>query len=126
MKKLLFFVCAILVIAGCGGGGDDPFNNPSPFTGSWEGFIDAASNPREEMRLTISEDGRITGSEEVGAATAAITGNVDRNGNFDMISRLAGTEDVRYRGDMFVNNNDRLIGQGTGTQGNETVDIDFE
>lgn len=111
--------------AGCGGGGDDPFNSQNQFRGSWIGTIFADNGNGEEIRMSIANDGSITGSERVGQDTAALTGNVNTNGQFDIVSRLAGTEDVRYRGTMDFNNQDRLVGTGTGTQGNQQVNIDF-
>jgi hypothetical protein len=114
------------MLAGCGGGGDDDFfNDPIPFRGSWVGSIFADGQQGETMRLTIANDGSITGSENVGQDTAALTGNVDRDGRFDILSRLAGTQDVRYTGDMDFDVNGRLVGQGTGTQGNQQVNIEF-
>ncbi|MEZ0326423.1 MAG: hypothetical protein ACAH95_11000 [Fimbriimonas sp.] len=127
MKRILFLlgiVCA-LVLAGCGGGGDDPFTNNNQFRGSWAGTIVANSQPAENIRMTIANNGSITGSETVDADTAALTGNVDQNGRFNIISRLAGTEDVRYTGDMSFDSQGRIRGTGIGTQGNTQVNITF-
>ncbi len=115
-----------LVMAGCGGGGDDnQFDNNNQFRGSYVGTISADNQPAENIRMTIASNGSITGSETVGNETAALTGNVDQNGNFDIISRLAGTEDVRYTGDMNFDSQGRLRGTGTGRQGNDQVNIVF-
>jgi hypothetical protein len=126
MRRILYVVGIACLLVGCGGGGDDGnFDNPNPFTGSWVGTIRAEGSDSEELRLTIADNGSITGSESVGPDTAAITGNVDRNGNFNLTSRLAGTQDVTYRGDMRLETNSRITGVGTGTQGGTTVDITF-
>jgi hypothetical protein len=123
MKKILFFVCALLVLAGCSGDGDN-FND-NRFTGDWVGTIFAGNNDGETMRLHIREDGIVTGTETVGNQIANINGNIDRNGRFDLRSRISGTQDVFYTGDANINANDRMIGQGTATQGSTTVNIDF-
>jgi hypothetical protein len=125
--QYLGLVGVACVALGCGGGGGHgDRNNPNPFWGSWFGTINADSSPTENMRLTIAVNGSITGSETVGSQTAADTGDVDRNGNFNITSRLAGTPDVRYRGQMNYDFNNHIIGTGTGTQNGNTVNIQFD
>ncbi len=121
----LLGVVVAIVVAGCGGGGDDPFGNNNQFRGSYAGSIVADSQSAENIRMSISDNGSITGSESVGNDTAALNGNVDDNGRFDITSRLAGTEDVRYIGNMSFDSQGRLRGTGTGTQGSRRVNISF-
>ena len=123
MRRFFYFAGCAALLAGCGGGGD---SNPSPFEGSWVGTVFADGDPGETMRLTISRDGTITGSETVGSSTAADTGHVDNNGRFDITSRLAGTQDVFYQGNMNYNFNNHLIGTGTATQGGSSVQFNFD
>ncbi|HSI73701.1 MAG TPA: hypothetical protein VK934_11045 [Fimbriimonas sp.] len=124
MKKVLFFALALLVLVGCGGGGDS-FDNRTQFEGFWSGTVVGGSNPAENMQISVNSNGNISGSESVNGRTAALTGFVEQDGTFQMTSRLSGEQDVVYQGDMYVNSNNRLIGQGTATQGSTTVNLSF-
>ena len=123
MRKILCFVGCACLLAGCGGGGNDRI--PSPFRGSYSGTVFVDGDAGENMRLTIASDGTISGSETVGAATAADTGFVDNNGRIDITSRLAGTSDLFYSGTVGYNFNGHLVGSGTARQGGNSTSFSF-
>jgi hypothetical protein len=125
MKKILFFLFALVVLVGCSGGGSDPFNNNTQFQGYWSGTVVGGNNPAENMQLTINSNGNISGNETVNGRNATLSGFVQQDGRFQMTSRLSGEQDVTYQGDMYVNNSGRLIGTGTATQGQTTVNLSF-
>jgi len=126
MRKALSIFClaAVVGLAGCGGsGGHNAF---SPFAGNWSGNFIVTGAPTELMSLSISSHGDITGTETLGTSTTADTGVVQENGDFNILSRLAGTPDARLIGSMFIGNDGLLHGDGTETQSGNHFTFSFD
>lgn len=139
--RSLWIVSLVALVAGCGGSGGGsgpgglsgagfgPVSADSPFQGSYEGTWWDGRAYQDAMRITVQQDGRISGEVEDPfiPTPAAVTGNVRDDGSLAATYQFVDRDRWTVTGTVFWDNDSRLVLKGTLTArssgGTQTLQI---